>query len=213
MTASLKYTSLLLLVITTLCVAFCPKQPQQQQKRRLTKLFGGYNSDPIMGSYWNRENSIPKDFSGKIIKQARIICLSDPEDANNNALYKGDDELPAEAKVLAVGSTIEQFDIEMLKAANPNVIFVSHPNSREPLAKLLELFPSVEWVHARSAGIDFITSPQLLSQARGVTLTNAKGCFSSTLAEYTLMACSYFAKDLPRLLKTRMQKIGIDTMF
>lgn len=36
-----------------------------------------------------------------------------------------------------------------------------------------------------------------------VTLTNAKGMFSSTLAEYCMMACSYFAKDLPRLMQQK----------
>ena len=36
-----------------------------------------------------------------------------------------------------------------------------------------------------------------------VTLTNAKGMFSSTLAEYCMLACSYFAKDLPRLMKQK----------
>ena len=36
-----------------------------------------------------------------------------------------------------------------------------------------------------------------------VTLTNAKGMFSSTLAEYCMLACSYFAKDLPRLMRQK----------
>lgn len=64
--------------------------------------------------------------------------------------------------------------------------------------------PSIEWVHARSAGIDFITSPTL-SKTRA-TVTNAKGTFSSTLAEYTLMACSYYAKNIPRLAQQKTDK-------
>jgi phosphoglycerate dehydrogenase-like enzyme len=35
-----------------------------------------------------------------------------------------------------------------------------------------------------------------------VIMTNAKGCYSSTLAEYTMMAIGYFAKDIPRLLSS-----------
>jgi len=156
-----------------------------------------------MGHYWNRENSLPEDYSGKIVKEARILCLSDPDDVNNAPLYGG--ELPGSSRVLAIGHTVDQFDPDVLKASEPNVIFVSHPQSRDLLERLLESFPSIEWIHARSAGIDFITS-EGLSKAEGVILTNAKGCFSSTLAEYGMMACSYFAKDLPRLLKNKKSK-------
>jgi len=38
-------------------------------------------------------------------------------------------------------------------------------------------------------------------------MTNAKGIFSSTLAEYTMLAISYFAKDLPRLMKQKQDKV------
>jgi phosphoglycerate dehydrogenase-like enzyme len=72
------------------------------------------------------------------------------------------------------------------------------------LAELLEALPSIEWVHTRSAGIDFVTS-DTLANFKG-PVTNAKGQFSSTLAEYTLMACAYFAKDLPRLMRQKYSK-------
>lgn len=85
-----------------------------------------------------------------------------------------------------------------------NNIF-SKIKSRRPLAGLLQALPSVEWIHTRSAGIDFVTSDELAA-ASNVHVTNAKGQFSSTLAEYTMMACSYFAKDLPRLLKNKNAK-------
>ena len=38
-------------------------------------------------------------------------------------------------------------------------------------------------------------------------MTNAKGIFSSTLAEYALLAISYFAKDLPRLLQQKQNTL------
>lgn len=62
----------------------------------------------------------------------------------------------------------------------------------------------MEWVHTRSAGIDFCTSHGL-SQSKAY-VTNAKGLFSSTLGEYTMMACSYFAKNLPRLMHQQRTK-------
>lgn len=154
--------------------------------------------------YWNRETSERNQYSQdkQVTQPANIICLTDPNDDANRKLY--DEELPKGAKILTVASQIDDFNFEKLKEANANVVFVSHPKAREPLAKLLEEIPSIKWVHSRSAGVDFITSETLANS--NVYLTNAKGCFSSTLAEYTLMAISYFAKDLPRLLKQKQDK-------
>jgi phosphoglycerate dehydrogenase-like enzyme len=153
--------------------------------------------------YWNREESTKATFSGPVVRNARILALADPKDINNEPLYKG--PLPDGAELLAVGTTLAQFDVEHLKAAEPNVIFVSYGDARQPLAELLQTFPSVQWVHTRSAGIDFCTSETLSSFAETgkIQVTNAKGCFSSTLAEYAMMACAYFAKDLPRLLSQK----------
>ncbi|KAK1747030.1 D-2-hydroxyacid dehydrogenase [Skeletonema marinoi] len=153
-----------------------------------------------MMSYWNRETCQPtSQYKGEITKEARILALCDPHDAYNKPLYDG--PLPEGSKLLAVGSTLADFDNESIINQDPNVIFVSHPNARGPLVELLNKFPSVEWVHTRSAGVDFIASDGLFSSP--VQLTNAKGMFSSTLAEYCMMACAYFAKDLPRLMRQK----------
>jgi phosphoglycerate dehydrogenase-like enzyme len=77
--------------------------------------------------------------------------------------------------------------------------------ARKPLVDILEALPSIEWVHTRSAGIDSVASDGL-AKAENIYMTNAKGQFSSTLAEYTMMACAYFAKDLPRLLRQTKAK-------
>ena len=154
-------------------------------------------------SYRNRETSTPKQY-GKtkpIVQKANIICLADSEDKSNQKIYEG--HLPAGAKVLAVGFKMSDFDIKMLKDSGANVIFISHPEPREPLKVLLREL-SIQWVHSRSAGIDHITSDTLSSST--AVVTNAKDSFSSTLAEYTMMAISYFAKDLPRLMKQKNEK-------
>mmetsp|Transcript_5224 Transcript_5224/g.11550 ORF Transcript_5224/g.11550 Transcript_5224/m.11550 type:complete len:398 (-) Transcript_5224:1034-2227(-) len=157
------------------------------------------NSSPS-SSYWNRETGTPTDYSAvPITRTARILALSDATDTYNTPLY--DEPLPEGATLLAVGATLADFDKEEIHKEKPNVLFVSHPMARGPLVEILERFPSVEWVHTRSAGIDFIASEGLAKST--VTLTNAKGMFSSTLAEYCMMACSYFAKDLPRLMQQK----------
>ena len=157
--------------------------------------------------YWNRENSKEQGFDddAPLVKNAKIISLTDINDKSNDLVNNGAKTLPDGAELVAVGGSVEDFDVEMLRERGANVIFVSHPASKEPLAMLLRELPDIVWCHTRSAGIDFVLSPTFQAWQGGV-VTNAKGCFSSTLAEYTLMACSFFAKDLPRLLKNKNNK-------
>ena len=60
-----------------------------------------------------------------------------------------------------------------------------------------------------TAGIDFIESDEFtdLTTANNVQVTNAKGQFSSSLAEYVFFACSYFAKQLPRLENNKKARV------
>jgi lactate dehydrogenase-like 2-hydroxyacid dehydrogenase len=155
--------------------------------------------------HWNRETSERRSYATNtpIVKQANVISLTDIEDPANNPFNRAA-PLPEGVKILAIGATMDDFDVASLEREGANAIFVSHPQAREPLAQLLTQLPEIEWVHTRSAGIDFVTSPTLESW-KG-KLTNAKGQFSSTLAEYTLMACSFFAKDLPRLMRNKKVK-------
>lgn len=127
-----------------------------------------------------------------------MLCIGDPNDEANAELYQMTKERTKDGlKVLKVGNSIQDFDTAALQDAN--VIFVSYTaNAREVLAHLLKEIPSIEWVHARSAGIDFIVSDDLsawvateANTSNGRLVTNAKGAFSSTLAEYTMLACSY----------------------
>jgi len=138
-------------------------------------------------------------------KPAKIISLSDASDPANAALHSG--KLPPGAELIAIGSTMADFDVETLQQRGVNTIFVSHPQAREPLAELLNQLGAthIEWVHTRSAGIDFVYSSALTNWQHGV-MTNAKGQFSSTLAEYTMGAIAYFAKDFGRLKRSQQSK-------
>lgn len=174
------------------------QQQQQQQTASLSSLV-----DPSTMRYWGQNKGGIIDDEKPIIREAKIVSLSDPHDDANSALHNG--ELPAGARLLQIGTKFDEFDIDALQKEEPNVIFCSHPLSRKPLVQLLDALPTVEWVHTRSAGIDFVTSPGLATSK--VYMTNARGQFSSTLAEYTLMACSYFAKDLPRLMAQKKARV------
>ncbi|KAL7520699.1 hypothetical protein ACHAWX_005414 [Stephanocyclus meneghinianus] len=178
--------------------------------------------DPSLDQYkyWNREDSKKGEASyvldmspESIQKEARILCLAAENDDANNPLTKG--VLPFGAKLLKSGVAPDDFDHASIKEQRPNVLFVSPscPHARHQLPKMLRLFPSIDWIHVRSAGIDFLESeelPVVLTARPNLVMTNAKGQFSSSLAEYVMMACAYFAKDIPRLLRQKGAKVWHD---
>ena len=159
--------------------------------------------------YWNREESRRGEASylldmspDSIKREARILCLASCDDAANGPLTNS--PLPFGSRLLSIGKCPTDFPDSLIRE-RPNVLFVSPscPHARSQLPLVLDKFPSIEWIHVRSAGIDFLESDELplaVSRNPSVVMTNAKGQFSSSLAEYAMMACSYFAKNVPRLL-------------
>jgi len=67
------------------------------------------------------------------------------------------------------------------------------------LAALLARAPAVAWVHSRSAGLDAVVSPELVASA--AILTNGRGPFSASLAEFVVAALLFFTKDLRALVR------------
>jgi hypothetical protein len=121
-------------MIISLClrsVAFSPakqilKTSLFAQRKTISSAFAT-SAVTNMPQYWNREDSTPQAFAKakSVCKQAKIISLSDAGDPANAPLHKGD--LPDGASLLAVGTTVEEFDISKLQEEKPNVLFVSHP--------------------------------------------------------------------------------------
>ena len=65
-----------------------------------------------------------------------------------------------------------------------------------------------QWVHSFPAGVDglsgFLSSEAL--QSRKVPVTNGKGAFSSSLAEYVITAIMHYTKQVPRCLTNQRDK-------
>jgi phosphoglycerate dehydrogenase-like enzyme len=72
---------------------------------------------------------------------------------------------------------------------------------RDLLRAVLPMAPKARWVHSRSVGVEGILFPALAES--GVTLTNGRGVFSLSLAEWVIGAVHFFAKDFRRLVKSQ----------
>jgi phosphoglycerate dehydrogenase-like enzyme len=75
------------------------------------------------------------------------------------------------------------------------------------LTDLWPLCPQVKWVHSMAAGVETLV-PQMLALPGGkeIPLTNAKGAFSSSLAEYSIAAMLHFNKQITRLQSNKGEK-------
>jgi phosphoglycerate dehydrogenase-like enzyme len=103
-------------------------------------------------------------------------------------------------------------------------VLLNITGSKQVLAEIINEMPFLVWIHSITAGVDHILCPEIVDN-NDILLTNAKGAvscamlarpppsyqdergiivtvgvFSSSLAEYVMTACSYFAKGIPRLL-------------
>ena len=86
-------------------------------------------------------------------------------------------------------------------APTPDALFVC-TTDRELLERVLQAAPRVRWVHSRFAGLEHALTPTLLE--RPLPLTNARGVFSRSLAEFVIAGLLYFAKDLRRMVSNQM---------
>ena len=76
----------------------------------------------------------------------------------------------------------------------------------QTIAPIIREMPNLTWMHSVTAGVDHLLCPEIVNDNE-LTLTNAKGIYSSSLAEYVMGAISYFSKDFPRLIRQREARV------
>lgn len=62
----------------------------------------------------------------------------------------------------------------------------------------------LQWIHATSAGVDALMFPALTKG--NVVVTNARGIFDRTIAEYVLCSILMFAKDFPQSIRLQLKR-------
>lgn len=72
----------------------------------------------------------------------------------------------------------------------------------EALAAAWPSADKLKWIHATSAGVDALMFPDLIEG--DVTVTNARGIFDRTIAEYVLCTILMFAKDFPGSMRLQI---------
>jgi phosphoglycerate dehydrogenase-like enzyme len=124
-----------------------------------------------------------------------LLVLNNPA-ARHLALL---DRLPQETRIVA-GETAEAF----VKAAPEADALLVGAVPRALVEEVFAMAPGVKWVHSMWAGLDTLLFPSLVES--GVVLTNGRGVFSRSLAEFAITGMLWFAKDVRRM--RRQQREG-----
>ena len=98
---------------------------------------------------------------------------------------------------IVVGDSIGDFQ----QAAVDATVVLNWSGSGDLLRGVFKMCPQLQWVHMRSAGLDNVLFPEIIESA--VDVTNSKGIFSESLAEFALAAILYFAKDFRRMIRNQ----------
>jgi phosphoglycerate dehydrogenase-like enzyme len=122
----------------------------------------------------------------------RLLVISNPTASNLRLL----DKLPEPVEV-RVGD-----HVEFLKTHAPEAdVILNGSHHGELLHAVLPCARRVKWIHVLSAGVDKILFPELIESP--VPVTNGRGVFKDSLAEFCIASILFFAKDLRRLVSSQ----------
>jgi phosphoglycerate dehydrogenase-like enzyme len=126
-----------------------------------------------------------------------LLVTGDPK----AAYLKGLDRMPPDVRII-----VSADPAELAKAA-PEADVLLNGEFKDPqlLKSTFPLATRVRWVHALSAGVEHILSPEIV--ASPVPLTNGRGVFKRPLAEWAVGAMLHFLYDHRRLV--RQQEAGV----
>jgi phosphoglycerate dehydrogenase-like enzyme len=103
------------------------------------------------------------------------------------------ERLPDSARVIATAD--EEHAIQSAVEAD---VVVCDMGKAALLKKILPHSKKLRWIHSVSAGVESLLFPEMLEHP--ATLTNGRGAYKRSLAEFVIAGAMYFAKNMPRLL-------------
>jgi phosphoglycerate dehydrogenase-like enzyme len=94
-------------------------------------------------------------------------------------------------------------DAETLARFGPDadVVLYSGFVAGVPFKQIWDVAKQVKWVHSLSAGVESALIPEFVSSP--VLLTNARGVFAPSLAEFVILGMLYFYKRVRRLVESQ----------
>jgi len=107
---------------------------------------------------------------------------------------------------IVIGDSVAELQ-EELQRPEPVVMLVGSPGAKDVMIEFSVRAPGrVLWIHAYSAGVDYFQLQSLVDVIKA-PFSNAHGAYSSMLAEYVILSCLYFSRQVARLQRNRAAKV------
>lgn len=81
------------------------------------------------------------------------------------------------------------------------------PLISQVVEEILIRSPKIKWLHISTAGIDYLNTQKIRQLTKNISVTNSKGAYNQSLAEFCLLSILYFAKKIPQIMKNKSQKL------
>jgi phosphoglycerate dehydrogenase-like enzyme len=81
------------------------------------------------------------------------------------------------------------------------ILYSALTGNAVPFAEIWRRAPNVKWVHSLAAGVDKLLIPELIDSP--VPVTNARGVFKKSLAEFAVLGMLYFYKRVRMLIENQ----------
>jgi phosphoglycerate dehydrogenase-like enzyme len=97
-------------------------------------------------------------------------------------------------------------DPSMLERHAPEaeiILWSGMAGNAPPFREIWRHASKVKWIHSIAAGLDDLLLPELIESP--VTITNARGVFKRSLAEFVIASMLYFYKHIRRLVETQRE--------
>jgi phosphoglycerate dehydrogenase-like enzyme len=104
------------------------------------------------------------------------------------------------AELADIQASSVQAELEVL-AAKAEVILWSSTAASINLREIWRQSKAVKWLHSLSAGIDKLLFPELINSA--VVITNARGVYKRSLAEFALLGVLFHLKQTRRMIESQ----------
>lgn len=124
-----------------------------------------------------------------------LLVLNDPAAPHLKRL----DRLPAGTRI-AAGVSAEAFRRAAPEADSMLVGAVP----RQLVEEVFAMAPKLQWVHVLWTGLDSLLFPALVDSP--VVLTNGRGVFARSLAEFVIAGMLWFAKDIRRMRRQQREQ-------
>src|SRR5579875_725485 len=81
------------------------------------------------------------------------------------------------------------------------VLYAGFPGVGPRFSEVWPHLKGAKWIHSLSAGVEKLLLPEVIESS--VPLTNARGVFKRSLAEFVVLGILYFYKSVPRLIASQ----------